>query len=48
MLLGMLGRLARSPSEQLVSWAEEKEEGVSFVVKVSFTGPLAFLRSEVT
>lgn len=46
--LDMLGRLARTPSEQPMSWqvdwGEEREEGVSFVEKVSFTGPLVFLR----
>lgn len=51
-MLGMLGMLARTPSEKLVSWqidwTQEKEEGISFVAKVSFTGPLAFLSSDET
>lgn len=46
----MLGRL--TPSEQSLSrmlgWGEEREEEVSFVEKVSFTGPLAFLSRELT
>ena len=50
--LGMLGWLARTSSEFALSWqvdwGEEKEEGVSFVEKVSFTGPLAFLSRELT
>lgn len=48
----MLGTLARTPSEKLVSWqidwTQEKAEGISFVAKVSFTGPLAFLSSDET
>ena len=51
MLLGMVGRLARTPSEKPLSgqvdWGEEKEE-VSFEEKVSFTGPLALLSKEST
>lgn len=50
--LGMLGRLARTSSELALSWqvdwGEMKEEEVSFVEKVSFSGPLAFLSREFT
>lgn len=48
----MLGTLVRTPSEKLASWqidwTQEKEEGISFVAKVSFTGPVAFLSSDET
>lgn len=48
----MLGRLARTSGEQSpswqVDWREDKEEGVSFVEKATFTGPLAFLSRELT
>lgn len=51
--LGMLGKLARAPSEPLPAWQEEsgeaeEEEEVSTVAKVNFTGPLVFLSSELT
>jgi len=51
-VLGMLGKLMGTSSEQSLSsqvdCEEEKEEGVSFVEKVSFSGPLVCLSRELT
>lgn len=48
----MLGNPARTSSSVatswLLGWGEEREEEVSFVAKVSFTGPLLCLSRELT